>query len=133
MRDRKANGGQGMRWIRHEKRLAIYLRDGMACAWCGAGVEEDGVRLTLDHLRPYAKGGSHEATNLVTCCGTCNSSRGTRSVPAFARAVAQYVNHGATPEAILRHVERCRRRVLDVPAAKALIASRGSFAAALSR
>ena len=23
-------------WIRHEKRLALYLRDGLACGWCGS-------------------------------------------------------------------------------------------------
>ncbi|KKK72946.1 hypothetical protein LCGC14_2898780, partial [marine sediment metagenome] len=35
---------QGMNWIRPEKRLAIYLRDGLACCYCGATVE-DGTKL----------------------------------------------------------------------------------------
>jgi len=45
---------QGMNWIRREKRVAIYLRDGCACAYCGATLE-DGTQLTLDYLRPRRK------------------------------------------------------------------------------
>jgi 5-methylcytosine-specific restriction endonuclease McrA len=79
-RDRHANGGQGMNWIRKEKRLAIYLRDGLACCYCGGAVE-DGAKLTLDHIKCHDHGGSNDATNLVTCCHSCNSARGARSVP----------------------------------------------------
>lgn len=54
---------QGMNWIRQDKRLAIYLRDGLACVWCGE-----------------------------------------RSVEVFAEAVATYVNHGVTADAILDRI-----------------------------
>ena len=67
LRDRHANGGQGMNWIRKEKRLAIYLRDGLACCFCGEGVE-DGAKLTLDHLTPHSHGGTNGAENLATAC-----------------------------------------------------------------
>src|SRR5579864_3755109 len=100
--DRKTTN-QGMNWIRQEKRLAIYLRDGLACAWCGDTIE-NGARLTLDHLTPYSKGGSNQPANLVTSCSRCNSSRGTRSVKAFAVAVAAYLNHGTKAAAIFAHV-----------------------------
>ena len=115
----------GMNWIRQEKRLAIYLRDGMACAYCGAKVE-DGAQLTLDHLRPHSHGGSNNATNLVTCCGTCNSSRGNRSVKAFAAAVASYLNHGVTAESILAHIYRTTQRTIKLAEAKALLARRNT-------
>ncbi len=49
---------QGMNWITQKKRLAIYLRDGMACAWCGKGVEEN-MTLSLDHLKTHAAGGEN--------------------------------------------------------------------------
>ena len=65
MTKRKANW-QGMNWIRQEKRLAIYLRDGMSCAYCGASVE-GGAQLSLDHVKPHSRGGSNAAANLVTC------------------------------------------------------------------
>lgn len=122
---------QGMNWIRQEKRLAIYLRDGMACVYCGAAVE-DGATLTLDHVHPVSRGGSNDATNLVTCCSRCNSSRGARSVAEFADAVAGYLNHGTDPAEIVAHVRRTARRVLPVAEAKALIARRGSVARVLA-
>ena len=115
---------QGMNWIRPAKRLAIYLRDGLACVWCGTAVET-GEGLTLDHLRCYSHGGGNEAANLVTSCRRCNSSRGTRSVAGFARVVAEYLDHGVQPESIVAHIGRTRRRTLDMTAAHAMMARRG--------
>ena len=123
---------QGMNWIRQEKRLAIYLRDGLSCCYCGASIE-DGAVLGLDHLKPHSKGGSNAATNLVTCCGRCNSARGNRPVAVFARAIAEYLNHGLTGDDIVRHINACRRRVLPMNQAKSLIARRGSAAAVLAQ
>lgn len=119
-----------MNWIRPEKRLAIYLRDGLACCYCGASVE-NGAKLTLDHLRCYDSGGSNKETNLVTCCSTCNSSRGKRSWKVFAEKVAGYINHGVTVAQIILHIETTRYRKLNIAAAKALIAQRGGFTKAL--
>ena len=121
---------QGMNWIRPEKRLALYLRDGLACCYCGDTVER-GVRLTLDHLRPYASNGSNNPNNLVTCCLKCNSSRGKRSWKLFAGKVAAYLNCGVSAAKIIEHIETTRCRSLNVAAAKVLIANRGGFTAAL--
>lgn len=117
---------QGMNWIRKPKRLAIYLRDGMACVWCGEGVEE-GTKLTLDHLIPYSEGGDHTEENLVTSCHRCNSSRGTRSPRAFAKVVAEYVGGTRTSSSILEFIRKTTKRKLDVKFAKELIDSRGGF------
>lgn len=125
-----AKRDQGMNWIRKEKRLAIYLRDGMACCYCGTNVE-DGTQLTLDHLRAHSHSGSNSATNLVTACLRCNSSRGSRSWKIFAVKVAAYLNHGIRAASIIAHIELTRHRKIDVAAAKSLIAKRGSFTAAL--
>jgi len=119
---------QGMNWIRQEKRLAIYLRDGCACAYCGATME-GGNKLSLDHVVCVSKrGANNDESNLVTACMTCNTSRGKRSVKKFCEAVAKYVNHGVQADEILRHVRNCQRRVLKpyVTEAKQLIALRGS-------
>jgi hypothetical protein len=130
-RHSKSNGqGQGMNFVRPEKRIAFYLRDGLACAYCGSGIE-DGTKLTLDHLAPHSQGGSNAATNLVTACHKCNSSRGARDWRAFAETVAAYLNHGITAEAIINHIETTIQRPLDVPAAKAILANRGGFTAAM--
>ena len=98
------NGGK---WIRPRKRLAIYLRDGLACVWCGDGVEDTGS-LTLDHLTPWSKGGTNNASNLVTACRKCNSARGNRGIRAFAKVVSDYM--GVDMTNVLMHVRRCRRR-----------------------
>ena len=120
-----------MNWIRQSTRLAIYLRDGMACAYCGESVE-GGAKLTLDHVKPHSHGGSNEPANLVTCCHRCNSSRGIRPVAQFAAAVAGYINHGATATEIVAHVSKIRRRRLPRAEAKRIIDRRGSVARALA-
>jgi len=124
---------QGMNWIRQDKRLAIYLRDGLACVWCGATVE-DGATLTLDHLVPHSGGGANHEANLVTACKRCNDSRGSRALRVFAAAVAAYLNRGVLPQRVLEHVRACARRPLTEfrDEAKRLIARRGSCFAVLT-
>lgn len=126
---RKAKN-QGMNWIRPVKRLAIYLRDGLACSYCGATIET-GAQLTLDHLAPYSAGGTNDATNLVTCCHLCNSGRGNRNWRKFATSVSEYVNNGVTAKVIIAHISRTRKRVLPMRQAAELMEQRGGFSAAL--
>lgn len=114
-----------MNWISQIRRLAIYLRDGMACAYCGATVEE-GAPLSLDHIVPHSRGGQDIETNLVTCCKKCNSSRGNRDVAVFAEAAAGYLNHGLTGGQIMAHITTCLARPVSLTKAKKLIALRGS-------
>lgn len=117
---------QGMNWITQVKRLAIYLRDGMACAYCGDSVE-NGTKLSLDHILPHSKGGTNHETNLVTCCSKCNSSRGNRDIEVFVPAVAQYINHGVTAGAIFLHIANHSAMDLKpfIAEAKVIIARRG--------
>jgi hypothetical protein len=119
-----------MNWLRPAKRLAIYLRDGLACGYCGEAVEA-GAKLTLDHLTPHSHGGSNDAPNLVTCCHRCNSARGNRDWREFADKTAGYLNHGITAQDIIGHIETTTQRPLDLSAAKQLIAARGGFTQAL--
>ena len=72
-------------WIRPEKRLAIYLRDGFTCVYCeknlhGAAPQD----ITLDHVLPRSMGGSNESSNLITACKRCNCARGNKPVADFA-------------------------------------------------
>ncbi len=61
----------GSKWITRVRRYAIYSRDDFTCVYCGSS-----KNLTLDHLRPYIKGGDNKTRNLVTACFSCNSARG---------------------------------------------------------
>jgi 5-methylcytosine-specific restriction endonuclease McrA len=111
---------QGMNWVRQTTRLALYLRDGLACAYCGVSAE-DGGQLTLDHIKPHSKGGDNHTSNLVTCCHQCNTKRGNKSVAKFAQDRAD-------------HVRKCARRELKQyrQEARTLIARRGSVARVLA-
>ena len=103
-------------WITREKRLAIYIRDGFACAYCGASLKcAEPNLVTLDHLVPRNPavahgGGGNEATNLITACKSCNSSRQDRPW-------VDYATGGA-----IDRINTLRYQPLNVPLAKAIIA-----------
>jgi 5-methylcytosine-specific restriction endonuclease McrA len=48
------------------------------CAYCHGAYP-----LTLDHIVPIAKGGTHTASNILPACTPCNSQKGTRPVEDF--------------------------------------------------
>jgi 5-methylcytosine-specific restriction endonuclease McrA len=125
----KTLGKHGMNWIRQEKRFALYMRDDFACAYCGDAAADDGVKLTLDHLKPRSKGGSNAAENLVTCCLSCNSARGNRTIKAFAKAVAAYVDTDAAD--ILSNITDSIEREIPKAEAKERVEWYGSAAKAL--
>lgn len=125
---------QGMNWIRQTTRLAIYLRDGLACAYCGDGLES-GARLTLDHVHPFVRGGRHQPMNLVTACERCNVNKNDRELADWICAVTEYVNHGLQPTQIAEHIERTTSKPLAQfrVQAREMIATRGSAARVIRR
>ena len=66
--------GQGSKWCAKDKRLALYLRDDLKCAFCDC-VVVPGVTATLDHVLACELGGTNDTTNLVTACISCNSAK----------------------------------------------------------
>ena len=55
-------------------RAAVMLRDAYTCQYCG---EASGrAILTVDHVVPRSRGGSHGWDNLVTACKRCNQKKG---------------------------------------------------------
>lgn len=60
--------------ISQEKREEIYERDSRKCVYCSS---KDS--LTIDHMTPRSRGGSDDLDNLVTCCKSCNSRKGTKT------------------------------------------------------
>lgn len=55
-------------------RAAIMLRDAYSCQYCGATPSRG--NLTVDHVLPRSRGGSHDWYNLVAACKTCNQKKG---------------------------------------------------------
>jgi 5-methylcytosine-specific restriction endonuclease McrA len=106
---RRLNGKRGGGWITPLKRLAIYIRDGFTCGYCGRDLTEAAPReVSLDHLRPRCHGGGNAATNLITACVKCNSARQHRSWKDFAPAGAH------------DRIMRVRRRTLNLALARAV-------------
>ena len=97
-------------WIRREKRLAIYIRDGFRCQYCGRDLRRAApADVTLDHLTPASRGGSNDATNLITTCRHCNCARQDRPW-------RRYATGGA-----VERIQRMRRRALNMALAKDIV------------
>ncbi len=54
-------------------RREVLRRDSHTCQYCGSS-----KRLTLDHIVPRSKGGTHTWDNVVAACERCNSLKGDR-------------------------------------------------------
>lgn len=66
-------------WARARRQIgpSIVERDGLICQICGQPV--DPQDLTLDHIYPQVRGGTHEPANLRVAHRSCNSKKGARA------------------------------------------------------
>jgi len=55
---------------------AVWERDWRQCRYCGT----TRAALTIDHVVPVCRGGPNTLENLVVCCVSCNSSKGTKTL-----------------------------------------------------
>lgn len=102
--------GRSSKWITASRRLAIYLRDGFACVYCGRDLRRARKQdVALDHLKPQCKDGGHESSNLVTACKRCNCARQER--PWW-----QYATGGA-----VARIKSQRRKALNLDLARAVV------------
>jgi 5-methylcytosine-specific restriction endonuclease McrA len=69
---RLTSGNPERQWkVPPVNRREVFRRDHHACQYCGST-----KRLTLDHVIPRSKGGTHTWDNVVAACETCNSTKG---------------------------------------------------------
>lgn len=61
------------------QRIKIYARDNYTCRYCGRNMRNDSRAMCLDHVIPYAKGGTNREANLATACKKCNASKASRT------------------------------------------------------
>lgn len=65
------------REISDRLRFRILMRDGFTCKKCGRSpMNELGVKLHVDHIIPWSKGGETVPDNLETKCEQCNLGKG---------------------------------------------------------
>lgn len=100
----------GSKWITPKKRWAIYARDDHRCVYCGISMEDASAGFTLDHLVPTELGGSNEASNLITACKACNSSKGKKTTASFLNWLEK--TRGLDKEQIRRNIRNATRRQL---------------------
>jgi 5-methylcytosine-specific restriction endonuclease McrA len=101
-------------------RFAVYARDSWVCLYCARGAE-DGISLTVDHVQPVATGGTDAASNLVTCCGDCNSLKRDMSLTGWALYLRE---RGLKTAAMVRRVKAQLQKPVDLAAGKAAAKAR---------
>lgn len=67
----KKAGRRTPRNINWRLRALVLMRDGARCKLCGAA-PSDGIRLHVDHVKPWSKGGETVLENLQILCDVCN-------------------------------------------------------------
>lgn len=68
------------------KKRQIAEKCNYRCAYCGRGLTLKTMR--IDHFHPKAKGGKNHIENLMPCCQSCNSTKGTLDIEDFRLRVA---------------------------------------------
>ena len=69
----EARAKKKARSIPKATRREVFARDNYRCVQCGATEE-----LTIDHIFPFALGGSNAPENLQVLCKACNFKKGNR-------------------------------------------------------
>ena len=112
-------------WIRTNRRLAIYIRDGFRCLACYKDLRDaKPADVTLDHLLSKSEhagldeetreafGSVHANHNIVTSCRSCNSTRRDMPWTAFYDTAGQ------------ARVLAARDRALNMELANAILAGK---------
>ena len=78
------------------------------CVYCGAPDAAE-----IDHIQPWARGGTHDVSNLVPACVDCNSSKSDRLLTEWDAARVRHGIAASTKiaEVYKRLTESARRRV----------------------
>lgn len=73
--------------ITEANRALVYAKCNGHCAYCGKPLSYKDM--TIEHIRPLAKGGSNSLTNLLPACNLCNSTKGTLSLKEYRKLIQQ--------------------------------------------
>jgi 5-methylcytosine-specific restriction endonuclease McrA len=103
---------------KRQVKRATFRDCGRRCVYCGAGLGLENV--TLDHVIPLSRGGSHQPGNLVSACQTCNQRKGSLlPTEFFARYPAAGQNFMRYARAVHRQLKRGARRAVSLHFARA--------------
>ena len=69
---RPAKEPKTKRGINLRLRVKVLMRDKSHCRFCGRSPDTDNIKLHVDHIKPWSKGGETVLENLQTLCSDCN-------------------------------------------------------------
>lgn len=77
----RVNGINNPRTIPLGLRLKVLDRDNFKCVYCGKSPSTDfGVKLHIDHIKPFSRGGKNTFDNLQTLCYECNLGKSNKEI-----------------------------------------------------
>lgn len=108
---------------KHLWRQAIKSAWDNCCAYCGNPPIDD-KSLTVDHVKPKARGGEDRTSNCVPACKKCNNSKGSQNwIEWFSRQefysianenrIKTWIEHGYVTQ--LENAEQITAKVEDLP------------------
>jgi len=77
---RRARLANTLRTLTTSQWEAVLTLFGKACAYC----QRSDVPVTMDHVHPISKGGSHTEANVVPACRSCNASKNNKTLEEWA-------------------------------------------------
>ncbi len=92
-----------------KKKHLVAEKCNWRCGYCGVELTEE--TLSIDHVIPRCKKGNHDIDNLLPCCQSCNSSKGTKSLEEY-RLFLSFKKAIPTPSFNQVHIEFLRDKGL---------------------
>ena len=69
------NEPRDSRYISTKLKSLVMIRDNSTCQMCGRNVQEDNIKIHIDHRIPYEWGGTTTIENLQCLCSACNEGK----------------------------------------------------------
>jgi hypothetical protein len=89
-----ANRNIGKKRFPRVTKRRLLAKTGGCCYYCGEMLNS--TNYTVDHITPKVSGGENDFENLVPCCKSCNSAKGTKSLDDFRLHRAMQLFHKKT-------------------------------------
>lgn len=89
-----------------ELRKRLLTKANWFCSYCG--IELDMKSIRIDHAHPKSMGGSHDESNLVACCHSCNASKNAKTADEWKVALLnKSARHVAKAADALCEIDSC--------------------------
>jgi len=77
---------------------SVFIRDMYSCLYCGIALSAS--KITIDHIIPKSKGGKITWLNSASCCESCNSKKGNKTLE---EALMKLIKEPFVPQITLKN------------------------------